>query len=212
MALPLLASAADLENAMGVAPGSLDAGRAELALRRASGRVRKYTRQVITFVAGETIDVPAGGRVLRVPQRPLVVDGDNPLTVVELADFSGIQWVAIENRDYSRIGDELTRGYPWQAPSRLMGYPFTRQLGVWAPKVRLTYSHGYAEVPDDIVDVVLDLASMNLANPENLRSVAIDDYNRTFASETIGSAQLTKGHKDDLRPYRVAAFSVAPSS
>jgi hypothetical protein len=211
VALPPLASAADLEAALQREPGSLNAAAADLALRRASGRVRKYTRQVLTFIAGETIDVPAGGRVLRVPQRPLVVDADNPLSVVELADFSGIEWVALENRDYSRVGDELTRGYPWQAPSRLMGWPYNRTLGVWAPKVRLTYSHGYREIPDDLMDVVLDLAAMNLSNPENLRSVAIDDYQRTFAAETIGSAQLTKGHKADLRPYRVAAFSVAPS-
>jgi hypothetical protein len=74
--------------------------------------------------------------------------------------------------------------------------------------VRVTYSHGYLEVPDDILDVVLDLATMNLSNPENLRSVAIDDYNRTFASETIGGAALTKSHKEDLRPYRRAAHSV----
>jgi hypothetical protein len=88
--------------------------------------------------------------------------------VVEVADFSGVEWVAIENRDYSRIGNELTRGYPWQAPNRLMGWPWNRALGIWGPKVRLTYSHGYDEVPDDIVDVVLDLATMNLVQPGEL--------------------------------------------
>jgi hypothetical protein len=92
-----------------------------------------------------------------------------------------------------------------------MGWPWNRALGIWGPKVRLTYSHGWAEIPEDIVDVVLDLATMNLANPENLRQVAIDDYQRTFASETIGSASLTKAHKGALRDYRRSAFSVVPS-
>lgn len=211
MALPLLATVADLEAAMQRPTGSLDTTQATLALRRASGRVRRYTRQDISFVTGDTIEVPGGERVLRVPQRPLVVDGSNPLTVVEIADFSGIEWVALENRDYSRLGSELTRGYPWRAPSRLMGWPFNRPLGAWAPTVRLTYSHGYSDIPDDILDVVLDLATMTLSNPENLRSVAIDDYSRTFASETIGGAALTRQHKEDLRPYRVAAFSVRTS-
>jgi hypothetical protein len=82
---------------------------------------------------------------------------------------------------------------------------------VWAPKVRVTYSHGYEEVPDDIVDVVLDLATMNLSNPGNLREVAIDDYRQVFASETIGGARLSRSHKEDLRPYRRAAFSVVQS-
>jgi hypothetical protein len=92
-----------------------------------------------------------------------------------------------------------------------MGWPWNRAQGIWAPKVRVTYSHGWTEVPEDIVDVVLDLATMNLANPENLRQVSIDDYQRTFASETIGSAALTKGHKDALRPFRRPAFSVVTS-
>lgn len=211
MSLPPLATVADLEAAMQRDPGSLSAAHATLALRRASGRVRKYTRQDLTFVENDTIEVPGGSRVLAVPQRPLVVDSDHPLTVIELADFSGIEWVAVEDRDYSRIGNELTRGFPWQAPSRLMGYPFSRTLGVWAPKVRLTYSHGYRDVPDDILDVVLDLATMNMSNPENLRAVTIDDFTRTYAAETIGGAQLTSDHKADLRPYRRAAFSVKPS-
>ncbi|MFE2164886.1 hypothetical protein ACFXB3_07400 [Streptomyces sp. NPDC059447] len=207
MALPPLATAADL--AAAGATGSAEA--MDMALRRASARVRRYTRQDITLVIGETVDLPGGERVLRLPQYPLLVDNANPLTVVELADFSGVEWTAIEGRDYSRLGNELTRGYPWQAPTRLMGWPWNRPHGVWAPKIRVTYSHGYDEVPDDIVDIVVDLAVMNLSNPGNLREVAIDDYRQTFASESIGGARLSKSHKDDLRSYRRPAFSVVPS-
>ncbi|MGW5582874.1 hypothetical protein [Streptomyces sp. NPDC003857] len=207
MALPPLATAADLQAAG--ATGTDEA--LDLALRRASARVRRYTRQDITFVDNDTITLPGGEKVLRLPQYPLVVDGTHPLTVVEVADFSGVEWEALENRDYSRIGNELTRGYPWQAPTRLMGWPWNRAQGIWAPKVRITYSHGYGEVPEDIMDIVLDLATMNLSNPENLRQVGIDDFQRTFAAETIGSAALTKDHKDALRPFRRPAFSVVTS-
>jgi hypothetical protein len=204
VALPSLATAADLEAAG--ATGTAEA--MDLALRRASARVRRYTRQDITFVADETVELSGGERVLRLPQYPLLVDGSHALTVVEVADFGGVEWTAVEGQDYSRLGNELTRGYPWQAPTRLMGWPRTRPQGVWAPKVRVTYSHGYDEIPDDIVDVVLDLATMNLTNPGNLREVAIDDYRQVFASETIGGARLSKSHKEDLRSYRRPAFSV----
>lgn len=211
MALPPLATAADLEAAMRLPAGSLDPAQAELALRRASARVRRYTRQDISFVANDTVTLPGNTRVLQVPQRPLVVDDTHPLTVIELSGLAGIEFVCLEHRDYARLGNELQRGYPWYQPTRTMGWPYNRPQGVWGPQVRLIHSHGYQETPDDIMDVVLDLASMNLSNPENLRSVAIDDYQRTFASETIGSAQLTRGHKDDLRSYRRGAFSVTPS-
>ncbi|WP_137991263.1 hypothetical protein [Streptomyces vilmorinianum] len=209
MALPPLATVAELEAAMQREPGSLSVSSAELALRRASARVRNYTRQAITFVANDTVDLAGGDRVLVLPQRPLVVDASHPLTVVELGDFAGIDELAVEGRDFTRLGNELTRGYPYYAPTRLMGWPWP-QRGVWAPRVRVTYSHGEAETPDDVLDIVLDLASLNMTNPGNLRSVAIDDYSRTFASETIGNARLTAAHKADLRSYRRPALSVTP--
>ncbi|MGE7432762.1 hypothetical protein [Kitasatospora sp. NPDC001175] len=205
--LPPLAQVADLEAAM---QRTIDPMQGALAIRRASARVRRYTRQTITFVSQETIILPGGDRVLRLPDRPLIVDANNPLTVVELADLGGVQITCIEGRDYLRLGDELTRGYPWYAPGRLMGWP-RRNLGVWAPRVQITNSHGYQDVPDDIEDVVLDLATMNLTNPQGLRQEVIDDYSRTFASETIGGAVLTDAHKEALAPYRVELTSVRPS-
>lgn len=207
MALPLLASAADLQDT-GVT--GTDAGMS-LALRRASARVRAYTRQDLSFVENETVDLPGGQRVLALPQRPLVVDDSHPLAVIEIADFSGIEWEAVENRDYRRLGNELTRGCPWQAPNRLMGWPWNRALGVWADRVRVTYSHGYQEIPDDILDVVLDLATMNLTNPNGLRAEHVGGESVTYAAETIGNAKLTVPHKEALRPYRRPAFSVVPS-
>lgn len=202
-----LAVQADLEAAL---QRSLDPAQAAMAIRRASARVRKYCRQDITLVENDTVTLPGGSRILRLPQRPVVVDDSHPLTVVELFGVSNQEYTALEGRDFTRIGSELTRGEQWWAPSRLMGWPFMRPMGIWADRVRVTYSHGYLEVPDDIVDVVCDLAAMNLTNPQGLRSESIDDYERVFASETIGGAQLTDQHKEDLRPYRVGAFSVKP--
>lgn len=208
MALPPLATAADLGSAAEAATGT----DVDLALRWASARVRKFTGQDFTFVENETLELPGGERTLTLPQRPLVVDAGHPLTVVELGEMGGIEVPLTENTDYARLGSELTRGYPWYPPRRTMGWPWRQQLGVWAPRVRVTYSHGYVdEYPEDVVEIVVDLAKMNLANPENLRSVAIDDFSRTFASETIGGARLSRDHKDDLRAYRRAAFSVKPS-
>jgi hypothetical protein len=207
VSLPLLAQQADLEAAL---QRTLDPTQAAMALRRASARVRKWCRQDFTFTAQDTVTVPGGGRILQLPQRPAVVDDSNPLTVVELWGISGLPYTAVEGRDFTRIGSELTRGQPWWEPSRLMGWGRSHMTGAWAPRVTLTYSHGYQEIPDDVADVVLGLAQMNMTNPQGLRSEAIDDYNRTFAAETIGNAELTPQMKDDLRQYRGSTFSVAP--
>lgn len=197
----------DLEAAL---QRTLDPGQAAMAIRRASARVRKYCRQQFTLVENETITLPGGSRVLRIPQRPILVDDAHPLTVIELFGISNEEYAALEGRDFTRIGTELTRGEQWWAPTRLMGWPWLRPQGIWAQRVRVTYSHGYSEVPDDVVDVVLDLAQMNMTNPQGLRSESIDDYSRTFASETIGGALLTADHKEALRQYRGGSFSVAP--
>lgn len=202
-----LATQADLEAAL---QRTLDATQAAMAIRRASARVRKYCRQHFTLVENETITLPGGSRVLRLPQRPLIVDVTHPLTVIELFGLTDVEYTALEGRDFTRVGTELTRGEAWWAPTRLMGWPWMRPQGIWAQRVRVTYSHGYTEVPDDVVDVVLDLASMAMTNPQGLRSESIDDYSRTFAAETIGGPQLSAEHKEALRPYRVGAFSVDP--
>jgi hypothetical protein len=202
-----LATADDLAAAL---QRPVDDAQAALALRRASARVRKYCRQDITLMENETVTLPGNSRVLRLPQRPLLLDDEHPLTVIELFGISDVEYPALEKRDYTRVGTELTRGEAWWAPTRLMGWPWMRPQGIWAQRVRVTYSHGYAEVPDDIVDVVLDVAAMSLTNPQGLRAESIDDYSRTFAAETIGSGKLDPAHQEALRPYRVAAFSVVP--
>lgn len=204
-----LATQADLEDAL---QRTLDARQAAMALRRASARVRKHCRQELTYVENDTITLPGNGKILRLPQRPLVIDDTHPLTVIELFGMTDQEYTAIEGRDFTRIDTELTRGEAWWAPTRLMGWPWLRPQGIWAQRVRVTYSHGFTELPDDILDIVLDLAAMNMSNPQGLRSETIDDYSRTFAAETIGGAQLSADQKEALRPYRVAAFSVAPGT
>lgn len=162
------------------------------AVDHGSGLVRAIGRQQYDFVSQETIVLPGGERKLVLPERPLVVDGSNPLTVVELGEFGGIDIAMVEDRDFSRLGNELTRGYPWwwNNTQRLMGWPHYRPLGVWAPRVQVTYSHGYATVPDDLVSIVLDVAAVLYDNPTALRSISIDDYTETKASEVLGAAMV----------------------
>lgn len=169
----------------------VDTASAILAVNGASGLVRAISGQYFEFVSQETVELTGGERTLRLPQRPLVVDGSNPLTVTELGEFGGIDVPMVENRDYRRVGNVLTRGYPWwwNNTQRLMGYPRFRPLGVWAPKVRVTYSHGYVgTIPDDVVALVLDVAVVLYDNPTMLRQFTIDDYSEVKASEMLGAA------------------------
>jgi len=173
--------------------GTLDPTSAQDAVDQASGLVRAIAGQTFSFVSQDTVVLTGNERVLKLPQRPVVVDtGPNLLTVIELGEFGGIDIPMIENRDYSRVGNELTRGYPWwwNQTTRLMGYPRTRPLGVWAPRVRVTYSHGDTTIGLDVVSVVLDAAGVIYDNPTGLRSFTIDDYTETKATEVLGAAMV----------------------
>jgi hypothetical protein len=202
VSLPLLATAEQLAS---VLQQDLDRATAELALATASGKVRAYTRQRIDLVTGETIDLEGYVREVLLPQRPVVEDNSHTLTVTEVSSLGLALPTLQAYRDYIRIGQRLIRtaGAGWDA---LVGYP----MGIWQPTVRVTYSHGYATIPDEIVGVVLDLASRIYNNPKGLRSVTVDDYTRVYANETIGVAELTDANKKALAAagFRLRARSM----
>jgi hypothetical protein len=50
---------------------------------------------------------------------------------------------------------------------------------------------------------------MSVTNPTGLRSVAIDDYSRTYATETLGTGSLSPAHKSILSAYRRRIGTVA---
>ncbi|MEU2780532.1 hypothetical protein [Streptomyces sp. NPDC007110] len=206
MALPLLATTEELQDYLQQTV-PLTPGPAQLALRLASAAIRRYTKQTISFVAGETITTMGGERVLKLPQRPVVVDADNPLTVVELVDASGLEMPAIEERDFLRYGAELHRGQAWPV-SRLMGFPRRHPTGIWADRVRVTYSHGYQEIPDELVGIALDLAAASMSNPRRLRSESSGAVSVTYTVETFGTGSLTSDHRAILRDFKRNTFSV----
>lgn len=169
----------------------VDTSTATDVLNHASGMVRAIARQTFDFVSQETVILTGGVKKLVLPQRPAVIDsGANPLTVVELGDFGGVNFNCLDGRDFIRVGEELTRGQPWYYTVRTMGWPYTRVRGVWAPRVQVTYSHGYTTYPDQVVSVTLDVASVLYDNPTGLRDVHIDDYSETKATESLGTAMV----------------------
>lgn len=202
----------DLAGRLGVELTDLDYAKAQLAIGAGSGIVRVLSgppRQDIEFVSQETVTLRGGLRVLTLPQRPVVIDGDNPLTVVEVGDFGAVDFVAVDGRDFEVLGNELTRGYPYRGASRLQGWPLGRPLGTWANRVRVTYSHGYMTIPDEIKALALDIALMQYENPLRLRSVRIDDYSEDYAVEALGQMTV-EGIRAQLSGmgYRRGAHSI----
>lgn len=180
MALPPFATAAELAAVMQT---PVDSAAADLALASASAVIRRWTRQTITRVTGDVVQLRAADcDALVLPQRPVVSVSEVKVQALVLTD-----WVL--------SGDRLLRTGGWRHLPGTSSYP---DPGI----VHVTYTHGWDEIPDDVRAVCLDLASATLANPSMLRQEGIDDYTRTFAAESLGLGGLSDSHKAMLGDYR----------
>lgn len=180
MALPPFATAAELA---AVTQSTVAEATAEIALASASAIIRRWTRQDISLVTDDVVSLRVIDECeLVLPQRPVV-----SVSLVRVNSLVLEDWVL--------SGDRLLRTEGW---TRLPGTTTYPDPGL----VEVTYTHGWDEIPDDVRAVCLDLAAMSVTNPSGLRSVAIDDYSRTFAAETLGAGTLSEAHREILKDYR----------
>jgi hypothetical protein len=175
-----LATVPDLEAAL---QREVLAASAELALASASAIIRRWTRQDITLVENDVVRLRISNPAeLVLPQRPVV-------------EVTQVRKGVLPLTDWALSGDRLLRAGGWR---------YLPGTSTWPDDglVEVTYTHGYAQIPDDVRAVCVDLAAMTLANPSGLRSATIDDYSQTFASETLGSGSLSAAHREILGFYR----------
>jgi hypothetical protein len=171
-----LASQADLEARLGRDLTDVERARVKALLDDASALVRAYTGQSFALVEGDQVVLRAAGGRITLPERPVTavtrvvaIGGSDALPDFTLADwlFDGI--------DTIRIGDGaciINLPEAWWDDD---GYPGT---------YRVTYSHGYATVPADVLSVVCGMALRPLTTPTTAGGVV---------SETIGSYSYRLG-------------------
>lgn len=73
--------------------------------------------------------------------------------------------------------------------------------------VEVTYTHGYAETPPDVLGIVLTAAARVITNPNDLRQESVGSVSVTYAAETIG-VSLAPADRDLLARYRRRAAVV----
>ncbi|MCC5580588.1 hypothetical protein IMZ11_33720 [Microtetraspora sp. AC03309] len=204
MALPPLAEPADLAVRLRTtfASGSVEEQAAEALIEDASALVRSATGQHIYPVETDTVELTGGDRVLNLPQWPVVVDDTHPLVVVEFDDYCTSSMPLVDGLDFVRHGHQLIRA---PGPASCTDGAVRRGGGMWAEKVVVTYTHGLAEVPTDVRAVVLGIAARGYVNPGALRSRTLGSYSETFATETVGTGELTEG---DMRRLARAGWAV----
>ena len=160
-----------------------------LYLSIASGMVRDALQQQISAVADEVILAdPIDGSYVLLPELPI-----SAVTLVET--FDGTAWVTADPTTYAvskRLG--MIAGKPGYGAS----WPSDPES--W----RVTYSHGFATVPDAIVGVVLGVAARAYASPVAVDSERIGGYQVKYAVESAGFSPL---ESIALARYRLARIA-----
>lgn len=186
--MPALATIADVEARMAVDLTGANQTRMERLLDDASAAVRGYTGQQFTSTS-TTERIKARTGVVRLPQRPVTAVG------------------AVEDPDNNAISFE------WWGDDRIYLARLT-PLNEWEVNVRMTpvayidvtYTHGYATVPDDIKAVVCQMAMRAYGvNPTDSgkTSESITNYSySTGGAAAAGGVGLLSDERAVLDRYR----------
>ena len=180
-----LATVADLEARLGRSLDATETIRAEALLAGASARVRAYTGQSFEqSTSTDRVQVRNGRAVL--PQRPVSAVSavaDTDANDVDFDWYSG-DTVAL------MLSDVFDRE------------PYRHGL-LW---VDVTYTHGYASIPADVVEVVCSMVLRAFGvqpDATGYSSESIDDY--TYRVGTVAAAGVVgmlPQEKEALAPYR----------
>ena len=167
-------------------------------LNRASARVRSYTGQTISRVVNDVQDIPVRNLIAQLPQLP----ADKPTVVT----FDGVVFLENTAWYWDPIQQRLCGVNPYLNSANFSGW-WWRDNDKY---VTVTYSHGYATVPEGIKEVVCAIANRMAQTPASAeggtRQEGAGGVNITYASETLSSgANLTASEKaaiDKVVPRR----------
>ena len=213
MTTPLLATTDDVAALLQRDLTATELTNATRLLGMASDMVRRYTRQTLHQVT-ETVVLPGNwDNSLVLPQRPVtnvasvLINGAAPSyqvwrtiddtlflgTGAYQPDFGVLLWGgnALWGPAGSNTGPQAT-GATWGGPQA---------------QITVTYTHGFATIPGDIVNVVAGLVAIAIASPVGVQSEKIGGYQVGYTRSEGGAMALQAADKEILNYYRKRAIS-----
>lgn len=153
-------------------------------LRAASGKIRNYLQQTITAVTGDLVELdPVNGLLVVLPEMPIAA-----VSLVET--FDGAAWTVADPKTYTlskRTG--IISGKPG------IGITWPSAPESW----RVTYDHGYGNVPDALVGICADFAARAYSSPSGMEMERIGGYQAKYSADGFSATE-----KIALNRYRIA--------
>lgn len=193
---PSFASVSEMETLLRRTFSPPETAAANLILAGVTGAIQRAARQQIQLVTDDTVELRGvWNQDLKLPQRPVL-----DVSAVTLRDPAGISLALISTRDYvwNRFGDLQRIGFIARIPRPIEGY-----WGGPAATVTVTYTHGFATIPDDIQAICLNAAARAFYAPES--SIATDGSGGFTAGRTTVGYLTADEQKELKRVYGRAA-------
>lgn len=216
MSLPALATTDDVAAILNRALTTAETATATRLLQIASGIVRRYTRQGISFTAGDVVTLPGvWGQSVVLPQRPVVAVASVTING-GVAPFA--QWKLIADDLFIGTGSfqpdygaSLWGGTSLWGPAGSAQGPQATGATWQGPQgtITVTYDHGYQTIPDDIVNEVAGMVALQMSSPVGVDQETIGGYRAVYAQSPVGGMALADESKKALNFYRRRATSVS---
>lgn len=163
---------------------------AALLLSIASGMVRSYLQQEITQVIDDVEYADPVGPTVFLDQLPVT-----SVSKVEYLDADGVTWLVADPKTYTvsrRTG--VVAAKPWT------GVTWPYDPDSW----RVTYTHGYVTVPDELKAVVLGVAARTYSTPVGIDMERTGQRQVKYAMESAGFSGLESAVLDMFKIVRLS--------
>lgn len=186
-----LAQSTDVQNALGRPLTADEQARVGFLLDRASQKIRAWSRLEFTQQLGDVKVLRIVKSTIRLPQRPVTA-----VSKVQLIGFDGVLRYPVP--------------FQWDGLDKILFYADYQVLNL--PEILLnantttaevTYDHGYATIPDDVVDKTVELVIRCLMAPlaPGVQSVQTGPMGYRIAAGYGALPVLTADDQADLKAY-----------
>lgn len=191
----VFAEPSDLSTLVGV---TIPDDRAALFIAQAAATITGWTGQLIEQVENDEITADLIGSQVFLPQIPVT---DVASVLYRAADGTWQPLTADTDYSWSESGViHLYTGRPifdnWRGPG-----------DVRRGCIQVTYTHGYATVPDSIKAVTLSIAARAMANPLNLQARTVNGVTEQYQREVHGVSNLLDSEEAVLGRFTVSVVA-----
>lgn len=167
-----------------------DDAAATFLLKVASGMVRAYLQQDLSRTDNDIVLFDPVGTLVELTNLPVL-----SVSLVEITNDSGSTWTTLDRSSYT-----LSRRAGIIAARPFTGIQWPSDPESW----RVTYSHGYDPIPDEIKGVVCGVAARAYSSPVGIDMERTGQRQVKYALESGGFSGLEQIVLDNYRLARLA--------